>query len=215
MPCHASHSRDNCDVWCLRGKAGNRRARNKEQRRLIFLSPTQRKVPQTWLHGGRRLNVPMTQGEIATFLDVPGRNVETLWQIGLLKRTVGCAHRPTGAIMHSSPLDVLEYGLASGDLPKKLNSEQAALWVFCLAEVLDEQPRCDQKLTLQATTLYEFAESDGLTQMRPDGQEIAAMMTKQLRRIFALMASTDAAARRALYSTQSERALGGLEGRNA
>lgn len=140
------------------------------------------------------LNIPLSQTELAVFLDVSKETIETLWDVGLLRRTIACKYRPTGAIAHSSPFDALEYGLASGDLPKRLSRKQAEMWVFCLAEAVEEESYLDGELSQQAKTLYLAAAEEGLTDARQDSCEIASTIVSQYRKLTALISASDVAA---------------------
>lgn len=133
----------------------------------------------------------MTREEISSFLDIENSDVEVLWTIGLLKRTIGCTYRPSGAILHSSPFDALEYGLASGDLPKRVTPEQAALWVFCLDEAVECGDVRGTGLPKETNTLLSIATEEGLAELRPDSAEIAALIAAKYREICTLMTATD------------------------
>ena len=101
--------------------------------------------------------------------------------------------------MHSSPFDALEYGLSSGDLPKRLSPEQASLWVLCLAEAIEQENLLIVDEPHQALILYQAAFHEGLAQYRLDAAEIAAVIVGKYHEISAMMLATDEEARAAYH----------------
>ncbi|MDG1183070.1 MAG: hypothetical protein P8N30_10215 [Tateyamaria sp.] len=80
------------------------------------------------------MHIPMTCEEIAVFLECETKEIQDLWDNGKLLKTQSCPYRKTNAQNQSTIYDVLEYTLSSSDLPVQLSREEAALWIFTLAE---------------------------------------------------------------------------------
>lgn len=136
--------------------------------------------------------IPLTARELAGFLNVSMADIRTLWEGGLLRRTVACPYRPTGAIVYSSPLDALEYWLTSGNSPKRLSPKHATLWVNCLAEAIDQEGFLECGLFEQTMILHQAAAQDRLTHYGGDSREIAETIIDKYHRILAIIEETDA-----------------------
>ena len=112
---------------------------------------------------GQRMHIPVAREEVAQFLETCPMFVDELWRAGRLQRTIGCPYRCNPSLNWSSQYDVLEYALASGDLPVKLTKEEAALWICNLAEV-DESGRLEvHSLEGHVSALISMASEDGLS----------------------------------------------------
>ena len=66
------------------------------------------------------MHIPMAREEIARFLEIGADAVDSLWASGKLQKTLHCPFRRFADLNYSTVYDVLEYALASGDLPVRL-----------------------------------------------------------------------------------------------
>lgn len=135
--------------------------------------------------------IPLTESEIAEYLDISEECVRTLWKSGLLKRTVSCADRMSKAIMHSSPYDVIEYALASGSLPIELHADHAELWTLKLADAVDGGNFLDNDLAVQSSLLMDQLLASGLTCSWCDALTTSKIVVESLNSILCKVIATD------------------------
>jgi len=104
----------------------------------------------------------MAREEIACFLEISADAIESLWTSGKLQKTLHCPYRPIAVLNYSTVYDVLEYALASGDLPVCLPNDIAALWVALLAEANELEEYEEARWQRQVELLLDMATEDRL-----------------------------------------------------
>jgi len=126
------------------------------------------------------MHIPLTQDEIATFLQITPTQVQTLWNHCLLDRSLQCAERPLASLGYSTIYDVIEYALVVDVLPVTLTRELAALWIAQLAELdeWDETHSCS--IARKSSLMLSAALDDGLADMtdQPD-KVVSAVLDAQ------------------------------------
>lgn len=122
------------------------------------------------------MQIPMTQHEIASFLEVPVTKVHFLWRIGRLEQSFHDTRHPAQELGHSTVYDVLEYALVAGALPVTLTKELAALWVAQLAEADTCQDYRAETLEGRICLTMEMAVQDGLADMTDEPAKVAAVV---------------------------------------
>ncbi len=123
------------------------------------------------------MNIPVSREELSALLSVTYADIDRLWGSGKLKRTVACMYRPS--LVHSSPFDVLEYWLSS-DAPKyRLSHEHAALWVFCLAEAVENDGFGAISFLEKLRALRKVAEDEGLIKNPTEATQVAVSLVNK------------------------------------
>ena len=137
------------------------------------------------------MHTPMTKEEVACFLELPPSQVEQLWRLGDLQRSLHHPNRPIPELSQSSVYDVLEYALVSGDLPVKLTRELAALWVASLAEADEWEDFSGASWDLQTVMLVRAAQDDGLDCMTVDPELTSIVILSSREVLRGLIAARD------------------------
>ena len=122
------------------------------------------------------MHIPMAREEIARFLDNGADAVDSLWASGKLQKTLHCPFRPFADLNYSTVYDVLEYALASGDLPVRLPKDVAALWVALLAEANESEGYEEARWQRQVELLLDMATEDQLTIITTGAPKVASVV---------------------------------------
>jgi len=137
------------------------------------------------------MHLPMSNAEIACFLQVPIWAIEGLIQSNRLSRTIGCPYRPLEALNWSSVYDVLEFSLTCGCLPITVTREVAALWVFALAEADEFDGFESNAFDEQTDTLANTALTDGLASDKPSAVQFAELILETRLTLLEICSETD------------------------
>ena len=120
------------------------------------------------------MNIPVSREELSSLLSVTYAEIDRLWGSGRLKRTVACMYRPS--LVHSSPFDLLEYWLSSDAAKYRLSREDAALWVFCLAEAVEDDDFRTSSFLGKLRSLRKVAEDEGLIENATEATQITVSL---------------------------------------
>jgi hypothetical protein len=118
----------------------------------------------------------MTREEIAYFLEIGTDAIDSLWASGKLQKTLHCPFRPFADLNYSTVYDVLEYALASGNLPVCLPKDVAALWVALLAEANEADDYEEARWQRQVELLLDMATEDRLAIITTGAAKVACVV---------------------------------------